>query len=129
VSGQRLWGLFSKRFGTAREFFKDHLVINYCPLAFIESSGKNRTPDKLPSSERAALFAACDEHLRELARVLKPEWLVGVGDFAGKRAAEVFPNGTVRIGRILHPSPACPAANKDWAGFVTRQLRDLKIWK
>ena len=129
VSGCRLWGLFAATFGPAKNFFKEHLVINYCPLVFIESSGRNRTPDKLPASERAALFEACDEHLRELVRVLKPEWLVGVGDFAAKRAEVVFPSGALRIARILHPSPASPAANRDWAGMATQQLRTLGIWK
>ncbi|HLX71604.1 MAG TPA: single-stranded DNA-binding protein, partial [Verrucomicrobiae bacterium] len=86
-------------------------------------------PDKLPTSERAALFEACDAHLRELVRVLEPEWLVGVGDFAAKRAEQVFPEGTVKIGQILHPSPASPAANRDWAGVATRQLQELGIWK
>jgi single-strand selective monofunctional uracil DNA glycosylase len=128
VSGLRLWGLFAERFGSAEDFFKTHLVMNYCPLAFIESSGRNRTPDKLLSSERAALFETCDEHLRELVHVVKPEWLVGIGDFAAKRAEQVFPNCTVRIGRILHPSPASPAANRDWSGAATRQLQELGIW-
>jgi single-strand selective monofunctional uracil DNA glycosylase len=129
VSGQRLWGLFAKSFGSAKSFALEHLVMNYCPLAFIESSGKNRTPDKLPASEREALFKACDAHLREAVRILKPEWLIGVGDFAMKRAREVFPGDAVRIGRILHPSPASPAANRDWAGAATRQLRELGVWK
>ena len=129
VSGQRLWGLFAKNFGSAERFFGTHLVMNYCPLVFIESSGRNRTPDKLPPSERASLFQACDAHLREAVRHLKPEWLVGVGDFAAKRAEQVFPNGSVRIGRILHPSPASPAANRDWAGLAMRQLRELGVWK
>lgn len=129
ISGQRLWGLFAKTFGSPEKFFKTHLVINYCPLAFIESSGRNRTPDKLLTPERIALFEACDAHLRELVSALEPEWLVGVGDFAAKRAEQVFPNGTVKIGQILHPSPASPAANRDWAGVATRQLQELGIWK
>ncbi|HEX4263429.1 MAG TPA: uracil-DNA glycosylase family protein [Verrucomicrobiae bacterium] len=129
VSGQRLWGLFAKSFQSAKEFSKEHLVMNYCPLAFIESTGRNRTPDKLPTAERAALLKACDEHLREAVRILEPEWLVGIGDFAAKRAEQVFPNGPVRLGRILHPSPASPAANRDWAGVVTRQLREMGVWK
>src|SRR5205823_8983717 len=45
ISGQRLWGLFAKRFGAAEEFFEKHMVMNYCPLAFCEKSGRNRTPD------------------------------------------------------------------------------------
>lgn len=129
VSGQRLWGLFAKSFVSAKDFSKEHLVMNYCPLAFIESTGKNRTPDKLPASERDELFKACDAHLREAVQILKPEWLVGVGDFAMKRAEEIFPNGSVKIGRILHPSPASPAANRGWAEAATRQLREMGIWK
>ncbi len=129
VSGQRLWGLFAKRFGSPQRFFKAHLVMNYCPLAFIESSGRNRTPDKLAPAERIALFKACDDHLRETVRILEPEWLVGVGDFAAKRAEQVFPGGEIKIGRILHPSPASPAANRDWAGLATRQLQAIGIWK
>src|SRR5947209_2739053 len=70
ISGQRLWGLFRDRFGTADEFFRDHFVVNYCPLAFMEESGCNRTPDKLPPNERLPLFAACDQHLRTVIDAL-----------------------------------------------------------
>src|SRR4051794_11594281 len=35
VSGQRLWGLFAERYRTADEFFAEHMVLNYCPLAFL----------------------------------------------------------------------------------------------
>ena len=129
VSGRRLWGLFAQRFGSAENFFSGHFVLNYCPLAFLESTRKNRTPDKLPATERAALFAACDEHLREAVRVLKPEWLIGVGDFAVKRAEQLFPQSDLKIGRILHPSPASPAANRNWAGMATAQLQELGVWE
>jgi single-strand selective monofunctional uracil DNA glycosylase len=128
VSGRRLWGLFAARFGTAKKFFRQHLVLNYCPLAFMESNGRNRTPDKLPASERAALFAACDRNLRRTVEALQPEYLVGIGDFAAKRAAEVFPQGTVKIARILHPSPASPASNRNWAAKATAQLRQSGVW-
>ena len=139
ISGERLWGLFQQRFGVADNFFRDHIVMNYCPLAFVEAGGRNRTPDKLPPREREKLFAACDEHLREIVRILEPEWLVGVGDFATKRAMLVAPKpsgegGSIhtksppRIGQVLHPSPACPASNEDWAGKVTRQLHALGVW-
>src|SRR5205085_4854064 len=33
ISGQRLWGLFAKRFGAAEEFFEKHVVMNHCLLA------------------------------------------------------------------------------------------------
>ncbi len=128
ISGQRLWGLFAKRFGSPERFFSQHLVLNYCPLAFIEESGRNRTPDKLPVAEKEALFAACDEHLRAVTKILQPVWLIGIGDFARRRAEHLFPAGSLRVGQILHPSPASPVANRDWAGMATRQLEELGVW-
>ena len=129
VSGQRLWGLFNQRFGPAENFFSGHFVVNYCPLTFMEASGRNLTPDKLPARQTAPLYAACDEHLRRVIELLQPEWVIGVGDFAEKRAKLVLGENSVKIGKILHPSPASPAANKDWAGNVTRQLEALAIWQ
>ena len=128
VSGERLWGLFAKKFGTAGEFFKEHMVMNYCPLAFIEESGRNRTPDKLPQRERDKLFAVCDQHLREVVTILEPEWVIGIGDFAAKRAREALNESSLRLGQILHPSPASPESNIDWAGKVTVQLQKLGVW-
>jgi len=128
VSGRRLWGLFADRFETPEAFFAEHAVINYCPLAFLEDSGRNLTPNKLSAREKRALFAACDAHLREVVDALQPEWLIGVGEFALERAQEVFPNGSPQIGRILHPSPASPAANRDWAMAAASQLRELGVW-
>jgi len=128
VSGRRLWGLFAARFGTPQEFFLEHIVMNYCPLAFLEGGGRNRTPDRLPASEKTALFAACDRHLRTVVGVLNPEWLVGVGDFAARRAAHVLQHSSVKLARILHPSPASPAANRNWEGLAKRQLQELGIW-
>jgi single-strand selective monofunctional uracil DNA glycosylase len=128
ISGQRLWGLFAGKFGPAEKFFSEHIVMNYCPLAFLENSGRNWTPDKLPVAEKAALFKLCDAHLRTIVAALQPEWLIGIGEFAARRAAEVFSTGQVRLGRILHPSPASPAANRNWAAVATRQLQDLAVW-
>jgi single-strand selective monofunctional uracil DNA glycosylase len=136
VSGRRLWGLFRSRFRTADRFFADHFVANYCPLAFLDEGGRNLTPDRFPAAETKSLFAACDAHLRELVTALRPRWVIGVGDFAEKRArlvldAEVVPGARstgLRFGRVLHPSPASPAANRDWAGAATRQLEALGVW-
>jgi single-strand selective monofunctional uracil DNA glycosylase len=128
VSGRRLWDLFAERFQTPDGFFAQHIVMNYCPLAFLESGGRNRTPDKLSAAEKGALFDACDRHLRAVVRALQPEWIIGVGDFAARRAAHVFPDGPVKTGQILHPSPACPASNRNWKEVALRQLRELGVW-
>lgn len=131
VSGRRLWGLFSNRYPSADAFFAKHFVANYCPLVFMEEGGANLTPDKLPAAERAPLEAACDRHLVAVVRALRPRWLIGVGGFAQKRAEAALADAgmtDVRIGTILHPSPASPAANKDWSGQATKQLQALGIW-
>lgn len=128
VSGRRLWGAFRDRFGSAEAFFADHFVVNYCPLVFMEASGKNRTPDKMPACEIGPLFTACNAHLREVVLTLQADWLVGVGAFAEGRAMEALKGIPIQIGRILHPSPASPLANRGWADLATRQLLDLKVW-
>jgi single-strand selective monofunctional uracil DNA glycosylase len=128
VSGRRLWGFFAARFGQAENFFADHFVLNYCPLAFFDEGGRNLTPDKLSTTPAKKLFAACDAHLRRVVEILEPEWLIGVGDFAARRAALIFPETPPRVGRILHPSPASPAANRGWAAAAERQLHALGVW-
>lgn len=128
VSGRRLWGLFQERFGTADAFFAEHFVANYCPLAFFDH-GRNLTPDKLPAAEAAPLYALCDAHLQKLIRALQPEWVIGVGGFAEARAAMALAGMSVRIGRVLHPSPASPAANRGWSAAASAQLQALGVWK
>tara|TARA_R110002049_G_scaffold95365_12_gene234155 strand:- start:1634 stop:2365 length:732 start_codon:yes stop_codon:yes gene_type:complete len=127
VSGRRLWGLFRERFGTPDAFAREHFVANYCPLAFFDD-GRNLTPDKLPAAEGGPLMAACDAHLVELVETLQPEWVVGVGAWAERRAAAALAGRELRIGRVLHPSPASPAANRGWSEAASRQLIALGIW-
>ncbi|MEO5916891.1 MAG: uracil-DNA glycosylase family protein [Luteolibacter sp.] len=130
VSGRRLWGLFSERFENAGDFFKDHFVLNYCPLVWMSATGANLTPDKLSASEMAPVEAACQKHLQEVIALLKPSWLIGVGGFAEerlKRAAEAC-GSKANVGRVLHPSPASPAANRGWAEAAGKQLAALGIW-
>ena len=66
VSGSRLWGWARDRYGDAEHFFERYFVHNYCPLLFLEESGRNRTPNKLKADERRALFPHCDEALRDI---------------------------------------------------------------
>jgi single-strand selective monofunctional uracil DNA glycosylase len=130
VSGRRLWGLMQDRFPDPIDFFQEHYVMNYCPLVFMESSGRNRTPDKLPSEEVIALQTHCDQHLREVIAALPWTHLVGVGAYAEacfRRVVEGTPS-PASICRILHPSPASPAANRDWAGTATQQLKKAGVW-
>jgi len=129
VSGRRLWGLFAETFGTPDPFFADHFVVNYCPLVFMTATGANLTPDKLPAAEVAPLFAACDVHLRAVVAELRPQWVVGVGAFAVERATEALVGTQVKVRRVLHPSPASPAANKGWAAAARRELVEAGVWR
>jgi single-strand selective monofunctional uracil DNA glycosylase len=128
VSGRRLWGLFAARFGTPEAFFREHFVANYCPLMFTEASGRNLTPDTLQASGREPLLQACGRHLQRLVEAMQPEWVIGVGGFAAKQAAAALRGRAVRVGTILHPSPASPAANRGWAEAAERQLTALGVW-
>jgi single-strand selective monofunctional uracil DNA glycosylase len=127
VSGSRLWGWARATFGEPGRFFDRFFVANYCPLCFLEASGLNRTPDKLPAAERAPLFAACDAALRALCAALQPRVVIGVGAFAAARAAAALGDTGVRLGRIPHPSPASPRANVAWAADTEAALAALGI--
>jgi single-strand selective monofunctional uracil DNA glycosylase len=127
VSGQRLWGWARKRFVTPAAFFRRFFVHNYCPLVFMTQSGSNLTPDKLPAIERAPLLAACGDALRSVVRATRVPLVIGVGAFAEQRAREALADAGVRIGRIPHPSPASPLANRGWAEAVERELRALRV--
>lgn len=131
VSGRRLWGFFKEQFGTADVFFQSQFVLNYCPLVFMEASGRNRTPDKLPVEESEPLYSLCDAHLRAVLQALEIESLVAVGTFAEDRARRATEGRLdLQITRILHPSPASPLANNGWGEKVFAQLKamDLGLW-
>ncbi len=127
VSGTRVWSAIADHWGAPQRFFADHYIANYCPLLFMEESGRNRTPDKLSAAEREPLFAACDRHLADVVRILEPQWVVGIGGFAANRARLVLGDDGPRLAQVLHPSPANPRANRGWAPEVERQLRDLGL--
>jgi len=127
VSGRRLWGWAKSRFGTPERFFRMFFVHNYCPLVFMQDSGRNFTPDKLPAAERAALFSVCDRALAQMVAILRPRIVVGIGAFAEARAREALAPEGVPMGRVLHPSPASPLANRGWAAAAEKEFAALGI--
>ena len=127
ISGQRLWGWARDRFRTPDAFFRRFFIWNYCPLAFLEETGRNRTPDKLPPPEREPLYGACDHALGQIVDFLQPSLVLGVGRFGEARARKILRSRDIGIGHILHPSPASPAANRGWTEQVERQLADLGV--
>lgn len=127
VSGARLWGWAKQRFGTPGRFFARFFVANHCPLVFMGESGVNITPDKLRAREREPLFAACDRALRRTVEHFGPKVVVGIGQFAEARATAACAGLPVRIGRIPHPSPASPLANRGWAQAAETALAEMGV--
>jgi single-strand selective monofunctional uracil DNA glycosylase len=127
VSGRRLWGWAKATFETPQRFFKRFFVANYCPLVFMEKSGRNLTPDKLRVSERTPLLEICDRALLRTIEYLEPVHVIGVGAFTATRAGLVLDGKSLKIGRITHPSPANPLANKGWAQRVQMEMKQLGI--
>jgi single-strand selective monofunctional uracil DNA glycosylase len=127
VSGTRVWSWARERFGTAARFFEHYYITNYCPLVFMEESGRNFTPDKLPTREREPLLAACDASLAQVVRLLQPKFVIGIGVFARDRARLALPNFDGVVGTVLHPSPASPKANKGWGKIVDQELKAMGI--
>lgn len=132
VSGSRLWGWARARYTTPDHFFQRFFVHNYCPLVFMEDSGRNRTPNRLSPQERASIYAPCDQALRDTIEYFQPKFAVGIGNFAQQRIQAALGQDierfkAVRVGRILHPSPASPKANLGWAEQAEAELMELGV--
>jgi single-strand selective monofunctional uracil DNA glycosylase len=127
VSGRRLWGWARQRHEKPASFFNHIFVINYCPLVFMEASGRNRTPDRLAANEKKGLFEICDQALRQSIKVYRPTWVIGIGGFAEKRVRQALSGLTAKIGRITHPSPANPKANQGWGMIVESEMSAMGI--
>lgn len=127
VSGRRLWGWCESKFGTAERFFQRFFVHNFCPLVFMDAGGRNITPDKLPADERAPLFEACDNSLRRVVELQQPRMVIGVGAFAEKRAQLALADFDIEFGRIPHPSPASPLANRGWDAAADKAFEAMGL--
>jgi single-strand selective monofunctional uracil DNA glycosylase len=127
VSGKRLWGWVMSKFKTPEEFFSRFFIANYCPLLFFEKDGRNKTPNTIKAKERHPLLDICDGALYTTIQYFNPDFVVGIGTFAYDRAANVLQKTDIMVGKISHPSPANPKANRGWAELVTRELSGLGI--
>ncbi|MEZ5565002.1 MAG: single-stranded DNA-binding protein [Gammaproteobacteria bacterium] len=119
-SGSRFWGWTQQRFGSPENFFERFFVWNYCPLLFL-ADGRNLIPGKLRVAEAAPLLTACDKALTALLRAIEPSAVVGIGRYAEARAWAVA-GKQLPIGFLPHPSPANPAANRNWPALAEAAL-------
>lgn len=126
VSGQRLWGWAKERFSTPEAFFSRFFIYNFCPLCFMERTGRNRTPDKLRKVEQAALYPPCQRALAEMVGLVRPKMVVSIGKWPLGQIREAV-GDTLPTGWILHPSPANPRASKGWGKAAEEELAGLGI--
>ena len=127
VSGTRLWNALSERYGSAGCIFEKVFVLNHCPLMiFSGPRATNITPDNIAGPSVKRLIERCDEHLREVVRILGIESVVGVGKYAERRARESLASMGVSVTSCWHPSPASPLANRnggaDWRENISSVL-------
>ena len=127
VSGRRFWSWAKAKFTEPDLFFKHAFVANYCPLVFMEETGRNRVPEKLPKEERNPLFEACDDALLATITLLQPTFIVGIGKFAEKKAKSLVGADGAYICSVPHPSPASPIANRGWAPLMDSALAEHQI--
>lgn len=120
-SGSRVWGWAQERLGSPEDFFAHFFVWNYCPLLFI-GNGRNLIPEQLSREEIEPLMAVCDRALTAAVRALMPAAVVGIGRFAERRATAVL-GADADVRYLLHPSPANPAANRDWPALAEETLK------
>jgi single-strand selective monofunctional uracil DNA glycosylase len=119
-SGSRVWRWAQSRLGTPEAFFERFFVWNYCPLLFIKD-GRNLIPERLGKAETDALTAVCDRALATVVRALQPSVVVGIGRYAQQRATAVL-GAEADVRYLLHPSPANPAANRNWPALAEQVL-------
>jgi len=109
-------------------------------LSFVENeNGRNLIPEKLNKSNKEKLFNICDEALIEVINVMRPSHVIGIGNFAHKRAQKIKSKmQTLKIkhkrkmyksfviGKILHPSPASGVSH-NFQVDATKQLKQIGV--
>jgi single-strand selective monofunctional uracil DNA glycosylase len=136
-SGQNLYGWARGLFPDADAFFRTAFVVNFCPLLFFDANGRNVIPSDFRKGVEAAeaMTAWCDAALLGWLRIMAPEWVVGVGAYAGGRLAAACATMLAEEGHaprqvtIIHPSPQTrghwgPAG---WGPYITRQMAETGL--
>ncbi len=65
--------------------------------------------------------------LHHAVQRLQPTLVIGVGSFAARQARLALADTSVQVGKIHHPSPASPAANRNWQETVLAELETLDV--
>ncbi|KAG5316219.1 SMUG1 glycosylase, partial [Acromyrmex insinuator] len=128
VSGLRLWSLFRELCGNPENFFQNAYMHNYCPLAFMDGKARNITPAE--GDGQKILHEACDKSLIDIIQLLKVEIVIGIGNYAEKRAQIAVQTGglPVQVMVLRHPSPRA-VGNQNWNEIAKQRLNELELLK
>jgi len=115
VSGQRFWGWARQGWHSSDGFFSWAFVYNYCPLAFLSSSGKNISLEQLrEGNSKTELLRHCNRCLLYLVDDWKPLVIFGLGKFAYQMCDQVVGH-LCPVYMLPHPSPANPKSGAYWS--------------
>ncbi|XP_018356662.1 PREDICTED: single-strand selective monofunctional uracil DNA glycosylase [Trachymyrmex septentrionalis] len=130
ISGLRLWGLFREICGNPENFFRYAYMHNYCPLAFMDGKARNITPAEIKGDGQKTLHEACDKSLIDIIQLLKVEIVIGIGNYAEKRAQLAVQTGGLPVQVIVlrHPSPRA-VGNQNWKEIAKKRLNELGLLK
>lgn len=131
ISGLRLWGLFRDLCENPENFFRYAYMHNYCPLAFMDARARNITPAELKGEGQRILHEACDKSLIDIIKLLKVEIIVGIGNYAEKRAHIAVQTGGlsgIQVMVLRHPSPRA-VGNQNWNEIAMKRLDELGLLK
>ncbi|KAF7265189.1 hypothetical protein GWI33_021382 [Rhynchophorus ferrugineus] len=126
-SGHRFWSLFSDLCHKPEKFFWHAFLYNYCPLAFMDSNGRNITPS---GTKKKELVFYCDQYFMKTIDVLQPQIIIGIGRYTEKRLQSIVRrrNRTNKIEVLYLKHPGRPVRNnRSWHRNTKRILdkRDL----
>ena len=122
-SGKKLWALMQSLYPKSNELFSHITVQNYCPLAFLDDSGKNIALNNVKN--RKELESLCDNYIKDYILDNNIKVLVGVGVYAYEKLLSLNLNLTVI--KILHPSPLNPLSHKGWDEGVMKQIGEYLV--
>ncbi|XP_074101707.1 single-strand-selective monofunctional uracil-DNA glycosylase [Cotesia typhae] len=130
ISGRRFWNLFKSICGSPDNFFQYSFLRNYCPVALMDSAGRNISPAELKGSKLKELRDICDLTLLAVLKLLEIEKIVGIGRFAEQRAKNIVKTAglPIRIFWMPHPSPRS-TANENWSDKALKTLDELDLLK
>lgn len=130
VSGSRFWGFFKNYCKSPENFFRNCLIHNMCPLAFMARSGRNLTPPELFVWDRNMLTQACSAALLELIDMFNIQVIVAIGRYVEARALQALKEANItniKVHCLQHPSPLNPQANKGWDSIAMRTLQEFDL--